>query len=127
MGEYCAENPLLAGDNVDLSKATKKRMMLGEVYVHKARKLDSDASKEDQFDVFHIYEFDDLDSTTKIVPKLSTNCTEPQKIISVLENSTGSDTPQLQRLIDRLRAQSKWFLFILFFFHAKFNLVLMHF
>lgn len=97
-------------------QAKRKRMMLAEVYVHKSRKLDTDAKKDDHFEVFHIYEFDDNDSNTKITPKLSTNCTEPRKIIEVLQNSTGSDTPQLQRLIEKLCAQSE-FRWECFLFH----------
>ncbi|XP_055305382.1 uncharacterized protein LOC129570038 [Sitodiplosis mosellana] len=93
--------------SVDIVQAKRKRMMLAEVYVHKSRKMDTDANKDDHFEVFHIYEFDDNDSNTKITPKLSTNCTEPRKIIEVLQNSTGSDTPQLQRLIEKLCAQNK--------------------
>lgn len=95
----------------------RKRMLLSEVYVHKVRKLNDDSNQgdggdggdknDDQFDVFHIFEFAD-DPTTKITPKLSTNCTEPRKIIDVLRNRTGSDTPQLQRLIEKLSAQSKF-------------------
>lgn len=94
--------------NVDIVQAKRKRMMLSEVYVHKSRKLDTDPSKDDHFDVFHIYEFDDNESINKITPKLSTNCTEPRRIIEVLQNSTGSDTPQLQRLIEKLCAQSEF-------------------
>lgn len=94
--------------SAELVQAKRKRMMLAEVYVHKSRKMDADANKEDHFDVFHIYEFDDNDSLTKITPKLSTNCTEPRKIIDVLQNSTGSDTPQLQRLIEKLCSQSEF-------------------
>lgn len=97
--------------------AQRKRMLLSEVYVHKARKLNSDSNPDnasgnsvdddDHFDVFHIFELTD-DPTTKITPKLSTNCTEPRKIIDVLRNSTGSDTPQLERLIEKLCAQSEF-------------------
>ncbi|XP_031628688.1 uncharacterized protein LOC116344339 [Contarinia nasturtii] len=93
--------------NVGIIQATRKRMMLSEVYVHKNRKLDDDAKNGNQFEVFHIYEFDESDSNVKITPKLSTNCTEPRKIIDVLQNSTGSETPQLQRLIEKLCAQNK--------------------
>lgn len=89
----------------DLAQAKKKRMLLSEVYVHKTRKIDSDSNNEDEFEVFHIFEFAD-DPTMKITPKLSTNCTEPRKIIEVLQNSSGSDTPQLERLIDKLCTQS---------------------
>lgn len=94
-------------NKVDVTQAKRKRMMLAEVYVHKCRKVDAN-SNPDKFDVFHIYEFDENDSSTKITPKLSTNCTEPRKIIEVLQNSTGSDTPQLKRLIEKLWAQSKF-------------------
>lgn len=99
-------------NTVNTVHAERKRMLLSEVYVHKVRKLnnesksDGDGGDEDNehFDVFHIFEFAD-DPTTKITPKLSTNCTEPRKIIDVLCNRTGSDTPQLQRLIEKLSAQ----------------------
>lgn len=94
--------------NGEVKSVKRKRMMLAEVYVHKCRRLDSESSEDDKFDVFHIYEFDVNDLNIKITPKLSTNCTEPAKIIDVLENSTGSDTPQLQRLIEKLQAQSKF-------------------
>lgn len=94
----------------DLAQAKKKRMLLSEVYVHKTRKIDKDSNNEDEFEVFHIFEFAD-DATTKITPKLSTNCTEPRKIIDVLQNSTGSDTPQLERLIEKLCAQSMYWSF----------------
>lgn len=93
----------------DLVNAKSKRMLLSEVYVHKTRKVCTDSDDDNQFEVYHIFEFAD-DATTKITPKLSTNCTEPRKIIDVLQNSTGSDTPQLQRLIEKLCAQSKSFL-----------------
>lgn len=102
----------------DIVNAKRKRMLLAEVYVHKARKMDTDTEKvtdqeqSDKFEVFHIYELEDNENT-KITPKLSTNCTEPGKIIDVLENSTGSETPQLHRLIEKLRAQRK-FCFVLF-------------
>lgn len=93
--------------------AERKRMLLSEVYVHKVRKLCTEANQgvngdgdSEQFDVFHIFEFAE-DATTKITPKLSTNCTEPRKIIDVLRNRTGSDTPQLERLIEKLSAQSE--------------------
>lgn len=94
--------------NVDVIQAKRKRMMLAEVYVHKCRRLDTESSEDDKFDVFHIYEFDVNDLNIKITPKLSTNCTEPGKIIDVLENSTGSDTPQLLRLIEKLQTQSEF-------------------
>lgn len=103
-------------NTVTIVQAQRKRMLLSEVYVHKVRKLangvqskpdDAATDDPDRFDVFHIFEFAD-DPTTKITPKLSTNCTEPGKIIDVLLNCTGSDTPQLQRLIDKLCAQSRW-------------------
>lgn len=100
---------------VDVTQAKRKRMMLSEVYVHKCRKVDP-TSNPDKFEVFHIYEFDDHDSSMKITPKLSTNCTEPRKIIEVLQNSTGSDTPQLKRLIEKLWAQSELVFFSIFFF-----------
>lgn len=102
-------------NKVNTVHAERKRMLLSEVYVHKIRRLNTECSQNggndgdgdgDQFDVFHIFEFAD-DPTTKITPKLSTNCTEPRKIIDVLRNRTGSDTPQLQRLIEKLSAQSK--------------------
>lgn len=92
----------------DIAQAKRKRMLLAEVYVHKSRKLDTESEKSDKFEVFHIYELEDNENT-KITPKLSTNCTEPRKIIEVLQNSTGSDIPQLQRLIEKLCAQSKFF------------------
>lgn len=95
---------------IDLAKAKRKRMMLAEVYVHKCRRLSTASNEDDKFEVFHIYEFDENDSNTKISPKLSTNCTEPQKIIEILKNSTGSDTPQLQRLIEKLHSQSEFHL-----------------
>lgn len=91
----------------DLARAKKKRMLLSEVYVHKTRKVNNDSENDEQFEVYHIFEFAD-DPNTKITPKLSTNCTEPRKIINVLQNTTGSDTPQLQRLIDKLCAQSRF-------------------
>lgn len=104
---------------VNTVHAERKRMLLSEVYVHKVRKLnvetnqnggggDGNDDDNEQFDVFHIFEFAD-DPNTKITPKLSTNCTEPRKIINVLRNRTGSDTPQLQRLIEKLSAQSRQF------------------
>lgn len=112
MGEHRTEISVPGNNgnvnNVDVAHAKRKRMMLAEVYVHKSRKLDTDPNKDDQFDVYHIYEFDENDSNTKITPKLSTNCTEPRKIIDVLQTSTGSDTPQLQRLIEKLCAQSEF-------------------
>lgn len=89
--------------------AERKRMLLAEVYVHKKRKLSVETNhgeNGEQFDVFYIFEFVD-DPSTKITPKLSTNCTEPTKIIDALRNQTGSDTPQLQRLIEKLSAQSE--------------------
>lgn len=107
-GGNSVETPVLMNggvNNINVVHAQRKRMWLAEVYVHKTRKLDPD--KDDQFDVFHIYEFDD-NTNTRITPKLSTNCTEPRKIIDVLRNTTGSDTPQLQRLIEKLCAQSKF-------------------
>lgn len=107
--------------NTEIAQAKRKRMMLAEVYVHKSRKLDTEASKDDHFDVFHIYEFDDNDLNTKITPKLSTNCTEPRKIIEVLQNSTGSETPQLQRLIEKLCAQSKFVLIYYCFIYSISN------
>lgn len=95
---------------VNVVHAERKRMLLSEVYVHKMRKLSTETNQNgdnEQFDVFHIFEFAD-DPTTKITPRLSTNCTEPRKIIDVLRNRTGSDTPQLQRLIEKLSAQSRF-------------------
>lgn len=99
-------------NGVNVMHAQRKRMLLSEVYVHKVRKISKnqpqqDNDTKDSFDVFHIFEFAD-DELTKITPKLSTNCTEPQRIIDVLRNSTGSDTPQLQRLIEKLCAQSEF-------------------
>lgn len=85
--------------------AKTKRLLLAEVYVHKQPKRTTISDRVDSFEVFHIFELDDGES--KIVPKLSTNCSEPEKIIEVLKNFTGSDTPQLKRLIDKLCAQSK--------------------
>lgn len=96
---------------VNAVPAQRKRMLLSEVYVHKARKVNSDDNASDgddsgdHFDVFHIFEVTD-DPAVKLTPKLSTNCTEPRKIIDVLRNSTGSDTPQLERLIEKLCTQS---------------------
>lgn len=109
-------------NGADCVQAKRKRMFLAEVYVHKSRKLDADAGDANKFEVFHIYEFEDNENT-KITPKLSTNCTEPRKIIEVLQNTTGSDTPQLQRLIDKLCAQSNIFVrfFIEFFFQEFFS------
>lgn len=95
-------------NSVDVNHLKRRRMMLAEVYVHKCRKLDLEPQQDDKYEVFHIYEFDENDSNAKITPKLSTNCTEPSKIIEVLQNSTGSDTPQLQRLIEKLCAQSEF-------------------
>lgn len=87
--------------HIDIHRVAKnKRLLLSEVYVHKYPKLSND-----EFGVFHIFELDDNDS--KIVPKLSTNCSEPKKVIEILQNFTGSETPQLQRLINKLCEQSK--------------------
>lgn len=101
-----------ANNAVNIVHAERKRMLLSEVYVHKMRKLSTETNQTnsdgEQFDVFHIFEFAD-DATTKIPPRLSTNCTEPRKIIDVLRNRTGSDTPQIQRLIEKLSAQSEFF------------------
>lgn len=110
MAENSTELTVNTNDEVsqqDLARAKSKRMLLSEVYVHKTRKVNTDSENDEQFEVFHIFEFAD-DPNTKITPKLSTNCTEPRKIIDVLQNSTGSDTPQLQRLIDKLCAQSRF-------------------
>lgn len=91
-------------ETVDNQNSTK-RLLLAEVYVHKRPKLKNTLDSFDSFEVFHIFEIDNGES--KIIPKLSTNCSEPGKIIEVLKNFTGSDTPQLKRLIDKLCAQSK--------------------
>lgn len=109
MGEKSTEITIKMNSEVnvmDLVNAKKKRMLLAEVYVHKTRKVSTNANDDDHFEVFHIFEFAE-DANTRITPKLSTNCTEPRKIIQVLQNSTGSDTPQLQRLIEKLCAQSR--------------------
>lgn len=114
MGESRSEIATAAHNTGPAKSAlATKRMMLSEVYVHKTRRLNDDPQTEDKFDVFHIYEFDD-NSNVKISPKLSTNCTEPRKIIDVLRNSTGSETPQLQRLIEKLCAQSKYTMKLIF-------------
>lgn len=99
------------GGNKDLVHAKRKRMLLSEVYVHKSRKLDDASENDHKYEVFHIYELEE-NQATKIVPKLSTNCTEPRKIIDVLQNSTGSDIPQLQRLIEKLCAQRKFIVIV---------------
>lgn len=120
-------------NTVNTVHAQRKRMLLSEVYVHKVRKLNNNNQLQradgatnddrDQFDVFHIFEVAD-DPAIKITPKLSTNCTEPQRIIDVLRNSTGSDTPQLQRLIEKLYAQSKLLAIFCFEFCKFFNFLL---
>lgn len=92
-------------ENQLIINAKTKRLLLAEVYVHKRPKLTTTSDSIDSFEVFHIFEIDDGES--KIIPKLSTNCSEPGKIIEVLKNFTGSDTPQLKRLIDKLCVQSK--------------------
>lgn len=87
-----------------------KRMLLAEVYVHKKRrKIDANQTDGNEYEVFHIYELEENENK-KIVPKLSTNCTEPDNIIKALRNSSGSETPQLKRLIDRLCIQSMYFI-----------------
>lgn len=93
--------------NSEQHKITKtKRMLLSEVYVHKCfKKSKTSSDGEETFEVFHIFEVSDSDG--KIIPKLSTNCSEPAKVIDILQNFTGSETPQLQRLIEKLCAQSK--------------------
>lgn len=111
------------GINKDLVHAKRKRMLLSEVYVHKSRKLDEASENDHKYEVFHIYELEENEAT-KIVPKLSTNCTEPRKIIDVLQNSTGSDIPQLQRLIEKLCAQRKYYcccFLLIFFLLRKFD------
>lgn len=121
MAENSTELTVNTNDEVsqqDLARAKSKRMLLSEVYVHKTRKVNTDSENDEQFEVFHIFEFAD-DPNTKITPKLSTNCTEPRKIIDVLQNSTGSDTPQLQRLIDKLCAQSRFFPNFIPIFHLN--------
>lgn len=117
-------------NKTDATNAKRKRMMLAEVYVHKLRKLETETVPDDKYEVYHIYEFDENDLHAKITPKLSTNCTEPGKIIDVLQNSTGSDTPQLQRLIEKLCAQSefgfgcsKWFAILQFHFQLLYDYV----
>lgn len=88
----------------------RKRMLLSEVYVHKKRmKVGNQNAENNDYEVFHIYELED-DKNTKITPKLSTNCTEPDKIINALKNSSGSETPQLKRLINKLCFQSMYFI-----------------
>lgn len=101
------ENRVLAEtlDNQIIIDARTKRMLLAEVYVHKRPKLITNSDSVDSFEVFHIFEIEDGES--KIIPKLSTNCSDPGKIIEVLKNFTGSETPQLKRLIDKLCTQSK--------------------
>lgn len=96
-------DPNIDVNSIEHANVQKKRMLLSEVYVHKQRRIDTDT--DDQYEVFHIFEFAD-DPNTKITPKLSTNCTEPQTIIEVLQNTTDSETPQLQRLIEKLCTQS---------------------
>lgn len=102
-----AEKQLLAEtlDNQITIDAGTKRLLLAEVYVHKRPKLAITSDSVDSFEVFHIFEVDDGES--KIIPKLSTNCSEQGMITDVLKNFTGSDTPQLKRLIDKLCTQSK--------------------
>lgn len=86
-----------------------KRMLLAEVYVHKKRRRDANRTDENEYEVYHIYELEENENKT-IVPKLSTNCTEPGNIIKALRNSSGSEKPQLKRLIERLCLQSMYFI-----------------
>lgn len=65
-------------NGMDVTQAKTKRMLLAEVYVHKTRKINTNPNNDDEYGVFHIFEFAD-DPNIKITPKLSTNCTEPNK------------------------------------------------
>lgn len=83
-------------------------MQLSEIYVHKtkrARHEESPSADEDIFQIFHIFELSDKPNSIK--PRLSTNCTDPEKIIDAIENSPDADSPVTQQLIKKLRSKGE--------------------
>lgn len=82
-----------------------KRMVLSEVYVHRKRRKISNDETQDDYDVFHIFEV--VEPNVTIQPRLATNCNEREKVVEALQCASGSDTPQMQRLIKRLSEACK--------------------
>lgn len=102
-------------NNINIEKAnvsSKGTLQLSEIYVHRSKRpcLENNTENE-QFEIFHIYEL--VTCQKRMTPKLSTNCTEPQKIINAVMNSPGSNLSVTQQLIKNLREQSMLFNYLL--------------
>lgn len=91
------------GENLQIGS---KRMLLSEVYVHKKRRKIALEDILTNYEVFHIFEV--VEQNLYIQPRLATNCNETGDVIDALKNASGSDTPQMQRLITRLSEASKY-------------------
>lgn len=91
--------------NIDNRRSQVKRMLLAEVYVHQKRRKIDEADDSSEYEVFHIYEV--VEHNIFIQPRLATNYNDISKVIYALNNSTGSDTPQMQRLITKLMESGK--------------------
>lgn len=87
-------------DENNARRSRVKRMLLAEVYVHQKRRKIEETDDSSEYEVFHIYEV--VEKNILIQPRLATNCNDLSKVVDALNNATGSDTPQMQRLISKL-------------------------